>query len=267
MNMFNYKGKLVLVTGASSGLGLSLAEGYHASGAAVALVARRVEKLKELAIRLDPTGRAVRYFSVDLSQAESIPSLIQQVVQAFGRPVDVLVHCAGSSCYGEVERIPFEAIAQVTQLNYLAGVRLVQCVVEPMKKRKGGQIVWIGSGSAFRGIPQAAAYSASKAAVKSFCEAVRSELSPFGVDLLLVIPGALRTGFHQAQPNYSSDQRLRSIGNPGDPRLLVRAILEAGQRRRSLLIYGRYAWIGHHLAYWAPALLDRLFQLQLKGER
>jgi len=260
---YDYKGKLVLITGVSSGLGWHLAHTYHTAGAELALIARRRERLHELVTHLDPEGKRARYFCADLLDTERIPALADEVVETFGKPIDVVVHSAGMSCYGEVERSPFEIITQITTLNYLAGIRLVQCVLEPMKRRRGGQIIWIGSGSSFRGIPRAAAYSASKAAVKSFCEALRSEVCSFGVDVLLVIPGALKTGFHEQQPNFSSDQRLRSIGAPSDPEALARSILKAGKRQQSILVYGRYAWIGQHMTYWSPWLLDRLLRWQL----
>lgn len=132
-----------------------------------------------------------------------------------------------------------------------------------MKQKFSGQVVWIGSGSAFRGIPRAAAYSASKAAAKCFCEALRSELAPYGVDVLLVIPGALNTSFHESQPNFSSDSRLRSIGSASDPKRLAEQIVSCGERRKTLLIHGHYAWLGQHLAYWTPSFLDTLFRRQL----
>lgn len=259
---YDYKGKLVLVTGASSGLGWYLTRAYHEAGARLALVARRTERMDAQARELDSQGKDVRFFTADLQDTVGIPALVDRITEVFNQPIDVLVNNAGMSCYGEIERCPYEVIEQTTTLNYLSGVRLAQTVLEPMKRQKSGQIVWIGSGSAFRGIPRATAYSASKAAAKCFCEALRNEVNDFGLDVLLVIPGALKTDFHHQQPNYSSDQRLRSIGSPAAPHALARKIVSAGRRRKSLLIYGRYAWIGQHLAYWAPWLLDRLFRRQ-----
>lgn len=262
--MFDYKDKLVLITGASSGLGLSLAGAYYRSGAHLVLVARRIDRIQALAQQLDPSGKRVTCMGQDLLDMQRIPSMVEEVVRVCGRPVDVLAHCAGMSCYGEIERTPFQIIENVTSLNYLSGIRLIQCVLEAMKRQKNGQIVWIGSGSSFRGIPRAGAYSASKAAVKCFCEALRSELNGSGIDVLLVIPGALKTDFHAHQPNFSSDGRLRAIGSPSDPDVVAKAIVKAGQRQRSDLVYGRYAWIGKQLSCWAPWLLDRLLRIQLK---
>jgi len=261
---YDYRGKLVLLTGASSGVGWHLAKAYHGQGSQLALVARREDYLKQRAQSLPSGNGPVQAFPADLLEIDRIPLLSNEVTNRFGKSVDVLVHAAGISCYGEVERSPFEIIEQVTRLNYLAGVRLVQGVLEPMKKQGGGQVVWVGSASAFRGRPLSAAYTASKAAVRCFCEALRSEVSRFGVDVLLVMPGGLKTGFHEGQLNFSSDRRIRPLRSPSDPEPLARAIVKAGKLRHSLLVYGRGAEIQHRLSRWAPGLLDRLFQESLR---
>jgi len=261
---YDYQGKLVLIAGASAGLGRALARAYHEAGAKLALVARNAQKLEQLQAQgLNSRKTEVGVFPADLLNLEGIPGLVEKVSGKFHQPVDVLVHCAAMSCYGEVERTPFEMIEQVTRLNYLAGVRLVQELLGPMKERGSGQIVWIGSASAFRGRPLSAAYCASKAAAKSFCEALRGEVKPFGVDVLYVMPGSLKTGFHEAQANYSRNQRLRPLRSPSNPEDLARAILGAGRFQQPVLVYGRGARIQQRLSRWAPVLLDRAFQEQI----
>ncbi|PCI38404.1 MAG: hypothetical protein COB53_04825 [Elusimicrobia bacterium] len=260
--MYDYNGKLILVTGASAGLGAELARAYRGAGAKLALVARRGEVLEKLAKELDDAGQDVRSFPCDLSQPEKVPELVQQVVSAFGRDIDVVVHNAAMSFYGEVELTPFEEVRKLFDLNFHAGVHLASTVLGSMKKRGSGQIVWIGSGVSYRGMPFSAAYSSSKAAARVFCEALRNELGGTGVDLIHAIPGALKTEFNASQKNYSQTHDLKTTGAPADITDMAARILEAGRRQRSFPIFGRNAWLGLHLTYWAPWLLDRLFRVK-----
>lgn len=264
--MFDYEGKLILITGASTGLGLCLAREYYKKGAYLALVARSEDKLNKMASSMDSGGARVKIFPADLIQLEKIPQLLLRIREECERSVDVLVHNAGMSCYGEIEDCPFEVVDQIITLNYLTGVRLVQLLVSSMKEKRNGQVIWINSGSAIRGIPFAAAYSASKAAARAFCESIRGEIKNYQIDVLSVIPGALDTNFHENQKNFSKRQKLRRTGTPQSPSVLARSILRAGQHRKKELIFGRNVRIGRHLAYWNPGLLDFLYQWRLKEE-
>src|SRR3989338_2216722 len=107
---YDYQGKLILLTGASSGLGRCLAKVFAQEGAHLALVARREEPLKNLIEETRGSKGKIFYFPFDLEKTTLIPQLLNQVTERFHHPVDVLVHCAGSSCYGEIERIPFDNI-------------------------------------------------------------------------------------------------------------------------------------------------------------
>ena len=261
---YNYQGKLVLIAGASAGLGRALARGYHEAGAKLALVARDAQRLEICARSLNSGKAEAEIFPADLLDLGGIPDLTAKIRNRFRQPVDVLVNCAAMSCYGEVERTPFEMIEQVTRLNYLAGVRLVQELLGPMKERGSGQIVWIGSASAYLGRPLSAAYTASKAAVKCFCEALRGEVRRFGIDVLLVVPSGLKTNFHQSQPNFSRDGRLRPLRAPIDPQSLAQAVVRAGELRQPVLLYGSSARMQERLARLAPGLLNRAYQEQIQ---
>lgn len=257
---YDYKNKLVLVTGASAGLGKHLCRYYCLAGAKIAMVSRNAQTLSALQKELDSQGDSVRCFPADLTDLSGIPSLTDKISASFGRPIDVLVHNAGILGYGEIDQCPSKVVEKVTILNYLAGTSLVQSVLEPMKRQNGGQIIWIGSASSFRGIPRAAAYSASKAAAKCFCEAVRNELIPYGIDVLFVIPGAMDTGFYEAEANYSKDGRMRKMGALRLPSRIAKGIIKAGQKRKKTVILSPFPRIGRHLSYWMPAVLDWLYR-------
>lgn len=262
--MRDYGDRLVLITGASAGLGMEIARQMAACGARLALVSRRGSKLELLARELDPQGLRVKVFVRDLSDTAVMPALVQEVTRSFGEVPDTIVHNAGMSCFGEIENCPYEAVEKILNVNYLCGVRLVQCVVGEMKTRGEGQIIWIGSGTAFRGMPFAAAYSASKAAAKAFCEALRGELRPFGIGVLLVMPGALQTDFHAAQAVYSPTQKLRATGKPLPVSSLARAVIRASCKGKKTLVAGRNMLVSRHLSYWCPDLLDWLYRFQLQ---
>jgi short-subunit dehydrogenase len=261
--MVSFRDKVVLITGASEGLGLALAREFFSQGARLAIVSRRATVLEGQALSLDPAGERVKPFTADLTRVDEIPGLVSRVEEAFTAPVDVLVHNAAVSCFGEVESCPFDALNAVWSVNFSAGVRLVQAVVGGMKERRCGQIIWIGSASAFRAVPFSAVYGASKAAARAFSESLRGELRDFNIGVLLVLPGALDTGFHTKQVIYTRRLGLRKTGAQASPEILARAILQAAHKHKDTLVFGRNAKILQHLSYWAPRLVDYLYRIQL----
>lgn len=185
----------VLVTGASSGIGRELAKRFAADGSALILVARREEKLRELAEELAVSHGAVSLvLAVDLSNPDG-PRQLYEAVQSAGKAVDVLVNNAGFGQFGRFHEIPLERQLAMVQLNVAAVVDLTYRFLPQMLARRRGAILNLGSTASFQPGPNVAVYYATKAFVLSFSEALWQELRGTGVAVTCLCPGPTRTEF------------------------------------------------------------------------
>ena len=184
---------LAIVTGASAGLGLGFAEGLAARGHSLLLVARRADRLAELAVRLRARhGVAVDTLAVDLAEPGGVDSVIAAVGDL---PVDVLVNNAGAGVRGPFATADRARQLAIVRLNCLALVELTHAVLPGMVARRSGGILNIASTAAFQPGPWLAVYYASKAFVLSFSEALHEEVLRQGVRVAALCPGPTRTEF------------------------------------------------------------------------
>jgi short-subunit dehydrogenase len=185
-----------VVTGASSGIGADIARELAARGHAVTLVARREDKLRELAEELNTSVRA-EVVACDVADADARAALFPAIEER-GLTVDILVNNAGIGTMGAVEKSPVaDEIAQV-RVNVEAVIDLTTRAVQQMVPRGRGAILNVGSTAGFHPFPGQAGYAATKAFVHSYTEAVRSELAGTGVTIATLAPGPVRTEFLQA---------------------------------------------------------------------
>lgn len=188
-------GRRVLVTGASSGLGVDFARELAARGAALVLVARRLDRLEELAAELKRAhGVEVECAGADLGDRAAVQGLFERVT-AGGRAVDVLVNNAGFGVYGPYLEIPWEREHAMLELDVVTLAHLTKLFARPMVERRFGRILQVASIGAFQPTPTYAAYSAAKAFVVSFSEAIDFELAGTGVSCTVVSPGVTATEF------------------------------------------------------------------------
>jgi short-subunit dehydrogenase len=182
-----------LVTGASSGIGLAFARKLAGSGHDLVVVARNEAKLKELAteLRVD-----VEVLPADLTDPEQLAAVEARCADTT-RPIDVLVNNAGAGTKGLVAETPLDVLDNEVKLDVLALMRLTHAALPGMIARKSGGIVNVASIAAFQPGPLNAVYSASKAFVLSFSEAVHEEVRSAGVHVTVVCPGATRTEFQE----------------------------------------------------------------------
>lgn len=208
--------KRTLITGASAGIGAALAEEFAKHGHPLILVARRKEKLAELAERLSAKhGIAVTTISADLASAEAAATLFAET-QARELRVDILVNNAGLLCEGEFTSLEHAPQEQLLQLNINALTALTHHYARAMQNsspankaaKQRGRIVNICSTSAFQPIPTLACYAASKAYVLSFSEALNTELSQHGITVTCICPGFTNTDMIQ------QEQRDKSMSLP-----------------------------------------------------
>ncbi len=186
---------LAIVTGASAGIGIPLARLVAADGYRPVLVARRAERLKELAAELE-SSHGVSPITVPLDLAA--PDAPERLVEALGEagPVEVLMNNAGFGAWGPFSESPLDRATTMLRLNVEALTRITRLFVDGMRERRRGYILNVASTAAFLPGPDMAVYYASKAYVLSFSEALSEELRGSGVRVTALCPGPTRTEFH-----------------------------------------------------------------------
>ncbi|MBQ9264363.1 MAG: SDR family oxidoreductase [Clostridia bacterium] len=178
-------GKVVWITGASSGLGLHTARQLGMHGFDVIAGARSFGQ-----------GKAVehcRSLPLDVTDEKSIDAFTQRALEMAGPP-DILVNCAGMLILGACEQYGIGEIEQVMNTNFLGQVRMIQKVLPLMREKDGGKIVNFSSINGLLGIPFEGAYTASKHAIEGFSECLALEVKPYGIEVMLVEPGDHQSG-------------------------------------------------------------------------
>lgn len=258
-----FKGKLVLVTGASSGIGLALARQLAAEGAVLALASRRIDAETTAQVANHGASGAVP-FPCDLHREQEAERLVTRVVHHFGRPVEMLINAAGNAILGNVEDVPMQKIHESFEVNFFAAVALCRAVIPEMKQRRSGHIVNIISGVAYRGLPAVFPYCASKAALLSFSESLAVELLPYRVRVLTVSPGPVDTRFYASQEIYGQPGELFTPGRRRAPERAAADILRGLRRNKMRLDFSWRGGLARHLNYWAPGLFDRVLARKIK---
>lgn len=207
-------GQVVIVTGASSGIGEATARRLAAGGARVVLFARRQDRLDALARELDPGGANVLGVAGDITSDPDRRRLVDAARAKFGR-IDALVNNAGYGTRGPLETTPVDAIRRNYETNVFALVALTQLVLPEMRARGDGCIVNIGSVAGRIARPLSSIYDSTKHALEALTDGLRGELQPFGVRVSLIRPGYIVTEFVDAA-NAASDQYLEQAG-PYEP--------------------------------------------------
>ena len=199
--MSYWKDKVILLTGASSGIGEALALELGRRGAILGLIARREAVLKEITFKIEDSGGTVSYFPCDVTDEVAIFDAAQNLRDEFGR-VDILIANAGIGGNNTKTRaIDPEAVANVINVNLLGAVNAVAAVLPDMLDRKSGQLVAISSLAGFRGLPKSAAYSASKAGMTAFFESVRLDVQKKGINVTIIHPGFIKTPLTSGRVN------------------------------------------------------------------
>ena len=235
------KGKVILVTGASSGIGLAAARALVREGAHVVLAARSLDTLEAEAERLRRGGGTALAVAMDVTSDASVTAAVEAVVRRCGR-IDAVINNAGNG-----GRLTFWATADPAATRTMFDVhvfgmeRVTRAVLPHMLAQGGGTVVNIASTLAWVPMPMAAAYSAAKAAVLSFSESLRAELADRGVDVMLFAPPHTRTpsemplrGPRVFSPEWVADELVRSLRRG-------RACFLAGASNRALLVMRRIA--------------------------
>jgi short-subunit dehydrogenase len=182
-----------IITGASSGIGLTLARELARRGHELALLARRTELLEELAQELRKSGAKAVAIPCDVVSLDDVRAAVHRASGELGGPFDLAVANAGVSIPGHATKFNVSDVEQVMRVNYFGMVYLFDAVIPAMVERHSGRFAGVASIAGLRGLPTSSAYSASKAAMQSFLEAVRVELEPYGVGVTIINPGFIAT--------------------------------------------------------------------------
>ncbi|MEV6784745.1 SDR family NAD(P)-dependent oxidoreductase [Streptomyces sp. NPDC051098] len=188
-------GAVVLVTGASSGIGAATARAASRAGARVVLVARREERIRQLAREL---GESVALaVPCDVTDRAQVEASVRAAIEEFGR-IDVLVNNAGQGMQATVDAIGPDDFRAVLELNLVAPLVATQVVLPQMRKQGAGAIVNVGSGIIWSTLPGSGAYSASKAALQKLSAIARAELADEGIAVSMMFPSITETEFVRA---------------------------------------------------------------------
>jgi len=184
---------LVFITGASSGIGQALALRYQQAGYRLALVARRSEAIEAWAAGLALAPDSYAVYGADVADTDSIVAAAQACIARQGLPDIVIANAGISIGIDSAQREDIDAMAQVFATNNIGLAASFQPFIQGMRARGSGHLVGIASVAGIRGLPGHAAYCASKAAVISYCEALRGELRSTGVQVITIAPGYVDT--------------------------------------------------------------------------
>jgi short-subunit dehydrogenase len=221
-----------IIVGASRGIGAALARELAARGMQLGLLARNREQLEALAAELRQNGTRVETASLDVCESERVQPVLQDIMQRFGK-VDVVVANAGVSGWRRAGDGNVDADRRIIETNLLGAIAVIDAAVAWFKQQGGGQVVGISSLSAFRGIPGSGAYSASKAALSNYLQALRMELAGKGITVTAVHPGFVKTDIAPGMEKYPFVAEADKV---------AREIADGIVRRKKTLIVPGFPW-------------------------
>lgn len=184
---------VIMITGASSGIGQATARAALQAGARVILLARRKDRLDALA---DGSGKALAV-ACDVTQPDQIVNAVRQGLARFGQ-IDVLINNAGQGLYAAVEEIEAAKFRALLELNLIAPLMMMQAVIPPMRRQGAGRIINVSSGATLATYPGSAAYTSSKAGLNMLSGVAQLELAEAGITVSTVYPFMTRSEFYQS---------------------------------------------------------------------
>ena len=252
-------GKVVLITGASEGIGAACAQSFRRRGARLSLTARSEDKLRRAG------GADAAIVAGDLTDARTRQRVVEETLARFGR-IDVLINNAGVGLYSPAWSAPIEQARAMFELNFFTVLEMVHLVAPPMKAQRSGAIVNVSSIAGKVTLPWFTLYSASKYALGSLSDGLRMELHRDGIHVMTVCPGYVQTGFQShvlAGSPPDSVRRSRMFKITAEQ--CAEAIARGVERNARTVVTPRAGWLFILMERILPSVVDR--QLERLQER
>jgi len=250
--------EVVVVTGASAGVGRAVARRFAQSGASLGLIARDAAALQDTARDIDALGGRAIAAPADVADADAVLAAAERVAAAFG-PIDVWVNAAMATVFSPLSEMSADEFRRVTEVTYLGYVHGTMAALRQMRPRGRGTIVQVGSALAYRGIPLQSAYCGAKHAIRGFSDAVRSELlhDRSGVRLVMVQLPAINTP-QFAWARTHMQRQPRPMGTVFQPEAAADAVFAAVRGRSREYWLGRTTLLTIIGNTVLPGLFDRM---------
>jgi len=253
------KGKVVIITGGSSGIGKALAFAFGLNGAKVMITGRNGYNLEKVVADLESKGIEVEGFQGDVGIEDDNRRMAEQAIKRFGT-IDILINNAGISMRALFEEADVDVIRKVMNTNFFGIVYATKyCLPEIIKNK--GSVIGISSIAGFRGLPGRTGYSASKFALNGFLEALRLELVPTGVHVLTACPGFTSTNIRVralTKNGMTQGESPREEGDMMSADDCAHYIYEATLKRKRTLVLTTQGKLAVFMNKWLPGLADRV---------
>ena len=265
VNLKPLKEQVIVITGASSGIGLATAESAAKQGAKVVLAARSGKTLDEVASRINGSGGQAVAVTCDVADRGQVDAVARAAVERFGR-IDTWANVAGLAIYGRLDEVRDEDSRRLFDINFW-GVVYGSLVALPHLKKQGGALINVGSEVSEAVVPILGMYSASKHAVKGFTDALRLEIERVDkapVSVTLIQPTAVDTPFDEHARNYM-DQEADLPSPMIDPQQVADAILGAAVKPARDVKVGMMAKMNTFMSKNLPGIADRMAAKQVQN--
>jgi len=258
--MKDFTDKVIIITGASSGIGKELAIKLSEKGALLSLAARNEIKLKEVAEKCKLKSKTVLTVTTDVSKKEQCKNLIEETINKFGK-IDILINNAGITMWTMFEDITdIDLVEKIMKVNYLGSVYCTHFALPYLKKTKG-LIVGISSLTGRTGVPTRTAYAASKFAMTGFFDSLRIELKKTGVAVTMIYPGFVDTEIRGKELGADGNQiGINKLSNSKtmDVKTCADIIVKAISKRKREVVMTFRGKLGLKLKLIAPSLVDKI---------
>ncbi len=256
----NLRGKTVLITGASSGIGEATAKAFSKEGSNLVLIARSVDNLKRVANGLSTTNLVI---PADITQKEAVKNLINQTLSTFNK-IDILINNAGVGLSSFIEEMNVDDLRKLFEINVFAPLVLTQAVLPSMIASGSGKIINVSSMITKIVTSGSGGYRASKLALNGISDASRYELKKKNIQVVTVYPGLTATDFFKHSMGIKANGNMISKLRGRSPEFVSQKIIEAAKKDYREVYMSFISLISAKLSLLFPTFIETLFNLKTK---